>query len=166
MTLCGLIKQCKCKYIFIIYVRTKLIIVSYIYIFTAPTCKDTIISFEPCALNADFQHSIPRFNKIIILYGYPWKKGLGWEEAQRHGDFTNNFSIYTYMPQNIFMGPCKYTWQIFTLASCKCKIYIYTLQLGKCKCENFGHVSVNDLPLQGIYTSYIRLLTLTSTTIV
>jgi hypothetical protein len=23
-------------------------------------------------------------------------KGLGWKEAQRQGDFTNNFSIYTY----------------------------------------------------------------------
>jgi len=24
-----------------------------------------------------------------------------WKEAQRQGDFTNNFSIYIYMPQNI-----------------------------------------------------------------
>jgi hypothetical protein len=32
------------------------------YVFIAPTCKTTIISLEPCALNADFQHSIPRFN--------------------------------------------------------------------------------------------------------
>jgi hypothetical protein len=28
----------------------------------------------------------------------PWKKGLGWMEAQREGDFTNNFSIYIYTP--------------------------------------------------------------------
>jgi hypothetical protein len=34
-------------------------------------------------------------------------KGLGWKEAQRQGDFTNNFSIYTYMPQNIYTGPGK-----------------------------------------------------------
>jgi len=39
------------------------------YIFTAPTCKGTIISLEPCTLNAAFQHFIPRFN--ILLYGYP-----------------------------------------------------------------------------------------------
>jgi hypothetical protein len=26
------------------------------YIFTAPTCTSTIILFEPCALNAEFQH--------------------------------------------------------------------------------------------------------------
>jgi hypothetical protein len=68
------------------------------YIFIAPTCKATIISLEPCALNADFQYFIPRFNKIFLLYGYPWKKGLGWKEAQRQGDFTSTFSIYTYTP--------------------------------------------------------------------
>jgi hypothetical protein len=27
--------------------------------------------------------------------GTPSKKGLGWKEAQRQGDFTNNFMIYT-----------------------------------------------------------------------
>jgi hypothetical protein len=57
-------------------------------------------------------------------------KGLGWKEAQIHVDFTNNFSIYTYMPKNIYMGPCKCIWQIFTLASCKC---VHTLQQDKCK---------------------------------
>jgi hypothetical protein len=45
------------------------------YIFTAPTCKVTIISLEPCALNAYFQHFIPRFNKIPTLW-IPLKKGL------------------------------------------------------------------------------------------
>jgi hypothetical protein len=39
------------------------------YVFTAPTCKTTINGLEPCALNADFQHSIPRFNKFFLLYG-------------------------------------------------------------------------------------------------
>jgi hypothetical protein len=28
----------------------------------------------------------------------------GWKEAQRQGDFTNNFSIYTYTSQNIYTG--------------------------------------------------------------
>jgi hypothetical protein len=51
------------------------------------------------------------------------EEGFGWKEAQREGDFTNNFSIYTYMPKNIYMGPLKCIWQIFTLAS------------GECKCE-------------------------------
>ncbi len=70
------------------------------YIFTAPTCKLTLISLEPCALNP---------------------------EAQRQGDFTNNFSIYTlYIPKHL-QRAYKCIWQIFTLALCKCKIYIYTL---------------------------------------
>jgi hypothetical protein len=90
------------------------------YIFSAPPCKAIIISLEPCALNADFQHFIPRFNKISLLYGYAWKKGLGWKEAQRQGDFTNNFSIYTYTSQNIYMGLCKCIWQIFSMALFKC----------------------------------------------
>ncbi len=41
------------------------------YIFTAPTCIARIISLEPCALNFDFQHFIPRFNKNFLLFGYP-----------------------------------------------------------------------------------------------
>jgi len=40
------------------------------YIFIALTCKATIINLEPCALNVDFQHFIPKFNKISLLYGY------------------------------------------------------------------------------------------------
>ncbi len=98
------------------------------YIFTALTCKATIVSLQPCALNADFQHFILRFNKISLLYGYLWKKGLGWwNESQRQDDFTNNFSIYTYTLQNIYTRSCKCIWPIFTLASCKCKIlYLYT----------------------------------------
>ncbi len=43
-------------------------------IFTAPACKATIISLEPYALNADFQHFIPKFNKIFLLYGYPFER--------------------------------------------------------------------------------------------
>jgi hypothetical protein len=49
-----------------------------------------------------FNISFPGLIKNFLLYGYPWKKGLGWKEAQRQGDFTSNFSIYTYMPQNIY----------------------------------------------------------------
>ncbi len=66
------------------------------YIFTAPTCKATIISLESCALNADFQSiSFPDLIKFPYFMDTPWKKSLGWKEAQREGDFTNNFNIYT-----------------------------------------------------------------------
>jgi hypothetical protein len=44
-------------------------IVAYIFIVLA--CKATIISLEPCALNVDFQHFTPIFNKFFLLYGYP-----------------------------------------------------------------------------------------------
>jgi hypothetical protein len=40
------------------------------YIFIALTCTATTISLEPCALNAEFHHFIPRFNKISSLYLY------------------------------------------------------------------------------------------------
>jgi hypothetical protein len=43
--------------------------------FTAPTCTTTIITLEPCVLNAEFQHFIPRSNKISLLYKYHWKRG-------------------------------------------------------------------------------------------
>jgi len=43
------------------------------------------------------------------------KKGLGWKEAQRQGDFTNDFNIYICVPQNIYIGPCTCIWQIFTM---------------------------------------------------
>jgi hypothetical protein len=44
---------------------------------TAPTCKDTIISLEPCALNADFQHFIPRSNKFPYFMDTPERRVWG-----------------------------------------------------------------------------------------
>jgi hypothetical protein len=40
------------------------------YIFTAPNCTTTIISLDPCALNAEYQHFILRFIKMYLLCGY------------------------------------------------------------------------------------------------
>ncbi len=45
------------------------------YIFTAPTCTTTIITLEPCALNAKFQHFILRFIKTAFLCGSHSKRG-------------------------------------------------------------------------------------------
>ncbi len=50
------------------------------YIFTVPTCKATLISLEPCALNADFQHFIPRFNKISYFMDTPERRV--WDERR------------------------------------------------------------------------------------
>jgi hypothetical protein len=47
------------------------------YILTAPTCTTTtIISLEPCALNAEFQHFILRFNKNFLTLRIPLKEGI------------------------------------------------------------------------------------------
>ncbi len=67
------------------------------YIFTAPTCTITIITLEPCALNAEFQNFIPRFNKNSLLSRYHWKRGFwvgGGKQAQKQGDFKDNFTMY------------------------------------------------------------------------
>ncbi len=110
------------------------------YIFIVGTCTSIIITLEPYALNAKFQHFIPIFNKISSFYGYIERGVWGWKEAQRQGDKLQITLVYTftYTSENIYIGPCKCIWQIFTLASCKCK--------------TFGHVSVNDLHLHGIYS--------------
>jgi hypothetical protein len=42
----------------------------YIYVFTDRTCKTTIVTLEPCALNAEFQYFILKFNKISLLCRY------------------------------------------------------------------------------------------------
>jgi hypothetical protein len=80
---------------------------------------------------------------------YTWKKGLGWKEAQRQGDFTNNFSIYTYTPQNIYTGLCKCIWQMFKLALCRRKEHIYRLQQDKCKRKSFTLIG----DLHAVYTA-------------
>jgi hypothetical protein len=67
------------------------------YIFTAPTCTTTIISLEPCALNAKFQHFILRFNKISLVRRYHWKTGYGVKtgpKTGRQGDFLDNCIVY------------------------------------------------------------------------
>ncbi len=89
---------------------------------TAPTCKATIISLEPCALNADFQHFIPRFNKNFCFMDTPERR-VGGERRPKGRDFTNNFSIYTYTPQNI-----THPNFLHLHVSC-CSVYIYFLQL-------------------------------------
>jgi hypothetical protein len=38
------------------------------YILTAPICRTTIITLEPCALHPEFQHFILRFDKKIPYF--------------------------------------------------------------------------------------------------
>jgi hypothetical protein len=80
------------------------------------------------------------------------EEGFGGEKSpKRQGEFTNNFRIYTYTPQNIYMGhvsvfdkylhwppvsvTVKYIYIPCNKINVTVKIYIYTLQQDKCKCK-------------------------------
>jgi hypothetical protein len=49
------------------------------YRFTTPTCTTTLIILEHCALNAEFQHFILRFNKNFFTLQIALKEGIGGE---------------------------------------------------------------------------------------
>jgi hypothetical protein len=51
-----------------------------------------------------FSISSPDLIKISLLYGYRWNKGE--RRPKDRVTLTNNFSIYAYMPQNIYTGLC------------------------------------------------------------
>ncbi len=53
---------------------------------TAPNYTTTIISLEPCALNAGYQHFILRFIKMSLLSDTTERGYRGWKEAQRQGE--------------------------------------------------------------------------------
>jgi hypothetical protein len=67
----------------------------YIYIFTAATCTTTIITFKPCALNDEFHHFKPRFNKIVLPCWILLKERIGGAKGEEiggktEGDFMDN----------------------------------------------------------------------------
>ncbi len=72
------------------------------YIFTALSCTTNKIRLEPCALNAEFQHFILRFNKMYLLCGYHWKREYGVKGGPktgwRWGYFTDNSNIPLFFP--------------------------------------------------------------------
>jgi hypothetical protein len=78
------------------------------YIFTAPTCTTTIITLEPCALNAAFQHFISRFNNISLLCRYHRKRGLGPKAEEIRGETEGDFTDKSIV-QSISLTPnsCK-----------------------------------------------------------
>jgi len=58
------------------------------YSFTAPTSRTTIISLEPCALNAEFQHFILDFIKFPYFLDTTERGDRG----EREDDMTDNFT--------------------------------------------------------------------------
>jgi hypothetical protein len=55
-----------------------------------------------------FSISFPDLIKFPYFMDTPERRVWGERRPKgRRGDFTNNFSIFTYMPQNIYRGSCK-----------------------------------------------------------
>jgi hypothetical protein len=106
----------------------------------APTCKANIINLEPCALNVDFQHFIPKSNKFP--YFMDTLERRVWGERRPKNMVTLQIIL------------------VFTLTFPK------TFTWGHVSVIKFGCVSVNDLHLHWIYTLYIWLLTFIRTTLV
>ncbi len=124
------------------------------YIFAALTCKATIISLQSCALNADFQHFVPRSNKIFLLERRVWG-----ERRPKDRVTLEIILVFTLTcPKTLIGGRVN----VFDR-------YLHWPRVGVkntyIHCNRIS-VSVNHLHLQGIYTPYIQLLTLTLTRLV
>jgi hypothetical protein len=63
-----------------------------------------------------FSISFPDFMKFPYFMDTPERRVWGCKEAQIQGDFTNNFSIYIYTPQNIYTGRVGVKNYIYTAA--------------------------------------------------
>ncbi len=60
---------------------------------TTPTCTTTIITLKPCALNAEFQRFILRFNKISLLCRY--HTHIHTERRYNHNNSDNLLGVVT-----------------------------------------------------------------------
>jgi hypothetical protein len=70
------------------------------------------IPLKPCALNAEIQHFVLRFNKISLLYGYQLKEGLGGERRPKDRVKTADMSTlhqisFIYLSQSENSPPKK-----------------------------------------------------------
>jgi len=57
------------------------------------------------ALNAEFQHFKPKFNKTSLLYGPHSKRGKGWKKAQKQGEDEMTL-IKTLVSEGFFFKFC------------------------------------------------------------
>jgi hypothetical protein len=53
------------------------------HIFTVPNCTIIIIGLVPCAVNAEFQYFILRFNKNVFTLRIPLKERIGGERRPK-----------------------------------------------------------------------------------
>jgi len=58
------------------------------------------MTLEPCALNAEFQHFILRFNKIPNFANTTKRGDRGRKQAQRHGEDRMTLQITYYCSYN------------------------------------------------------------------
>jgi hypothetical protein len=72
------------------------------YIFTAPNWTTAITSLEPCALNAELQHFMLRFNKLSLLCGYQQRFYL--DEFSPLGDKKKGLT-------NLTKGILEFVWK-------------------------------------------------------
>jgi hypothetical protein len=119
---------------------------------TAPTCEANIISLEPCALNADFQHFIPRSNKFSYFMDTTERMVWGWGRLKDRLTLQIILVFTLTLPKTFTRGCVSV-----------CDKYLHGPHVSVIK---FGRVSANDLHLHWIYTPNIWLLTLTRTTLV
>ncbi len=64
-------------------------------------CTTTIITLEPCALNAEFQNFILGFNKLPYIADTTERVDRRRKDAQRQGDFRDNSNNHIFT-LNIF----------------------------------------------------------------
>jgi len=76
------------------------------FIFFAPTCTTTIITLEPCALNAEFQDFILGFNKLPYFANITESGDRRRKEAQRQGDCTDNSNNHIFTLNIVFGYGC------------------------------------------------------------
>jgi hypothetical protein len=77
------------------------------------------------------------FSNLIKFPYFMERTFRGWKEAQRQGDFTNNFCIYTYTPPKHLSTRVFDKYLYWPRVNASVKIYIYTLQQDKYKCKKF-----------------------------
>jgi hypothetical protein len=117
------------------------------YNFTTTTCTTIIISLEPCALNARFQHFIPKFNNFF-LFGYYWKRGLKVKGGPKIGWLYKKFSTYTDF-ESVFDKDLH--WLCVSVKNIYTHINHVSVNVKS------SDINVNDLHLHGIYTVHMAI---------
>jgi hypothetical protein len=128
------------------------------YIFTAPTCKGTIISLEMLLFSISFPDLISYFMDT------PERRVSG-ERRPKDRMTLQIILVFTLTPPKTFTrGRVSLFDKYLDWPHVNIK-QIYTLQEDKCKCKKFGRVSVNHTLTQDLLTIYTAIDTYTYNTV-